>query len=257
MSIDPGLKEAVNTPVSSEVFRNHEEARFWIGKVAVAGEVTNEEIYDSLLHFRANVYVRQMHFLDKESLDVLGREIDSDDARSTQFTVVENQDDGKARLVGTGRLILKRNFDEPLPIEKYFPEVFEKLPIEPNSVEVSRFISRHEDDRTQHTIALSVIRTLTLNSVEQGVRADYCIIEEPLLKLLKMIGLPIEVLGEAKQIDEYGGKLYPVKIDPYKVLESVTSDKSGKMALKRFFGREIRNNGEGFYGSSLTGGLSE
>lgn len=245
-------------PVSPEIFENHQDAIFWIGRVATGREVNMPNYYDGLSRLRAKVYVDEMHFLTKEHLDTFGRESDVDDARSVHIAVIENTSDEEnksARVVGSGRLILKNNYEDTLPIESYFPEIFKDKPIESGSVEVSRFIARHEDRKTQHTIALALIRTMTHISVGADVKADYCIIEKPLYDLLSNIGIPVEQLGESKDITEYGGTLYPVKINPYEILDSLKEDVIGNVVLKRFFKEESSNLGEGYYPKSLTGGI--
>jgi len=238
----------------SEIFKDNQDATFWVGEIADTQQIYDQVVYDAQAKFRADVYVEEMKFLDTTHIDSSGRELDGDDSRSLHFTVLENLGNSEAKVVGAARLIYKNHSSEQLPIEKYFPEIFQDNPLPENAVEVSRFIARHEDDATQHAIALSVIRALTLNSVNKKVEADYCIIEEPLMKLLQMIGIPVETLGQPKDIDEYGGRLYPIRINPYKVIDSVTNDVSGKIILKRFFGKEIENDGLGFYPTELTGG---
>jgi N-acyl-L-homoserine lactone synthetase len=255
--------EAVNPAVSGEIFQTHPDAAYWIGRIAAADPMaSNPDYYDALAQFRANVYVNQMGFLGPEHVDAFGRELDADDDRSVHFAVIENITNGQGpagRIVGSGRLILKRTVEEPLPVEAQFPEIFHDNPIAAGSVEVSRFISRHPDQFTQHAIALAVIRAMSHYSVNNGVEADYCEIEKPLLKLLDVIGLPLEQLGEPKEVMEPGGlrKLYPIRINPYLILESVTKDAHDKIVLKEFFEKEVPNSGEGFYPANLIGGSHE
>ncbi len=251
-----GHETGLGMPASNEIFENHQNAVFWIGKVALGTEVILPDYYDSLLKFRGKWYVNELHYLTEDQIDTFGRESDLDDKRSVHFAVVENDqidNNTQARVIGSGRVISKTSWDEPLPVEQYFPEIFNKRPLEPGSVEVSRFIARHEDRQTQHIVALALIRAMTHYSVESKVRADYCIIEEPLLNLLTSIGIPVEKLAEPKDIPEYGGQLYPVRINPYEILDSVKHDMSGTIALKRFFKEEVPNQGIGFYPKSFTG----
>lgn len=250
----------LGVPVPSEIFANHTESVFWVGKVAMGSTVIRPVYYDGLSRLRAKVYVDEMHFLSSEHLDTFGRESDLDDARSAHFAVIENaspENNNSARIVGSARLILKGENDKTLPIENYFPEIFKADPLESKSIEVSRFIARHENRQTQHTIALSLIRAMTHYSVASNVKAAYCIIETPLLNLLTSIGIPIEMLGGSKDIDEYGGVLFPVKINPYEIIDSIRKDMTGKIALRRFFKEEIINEGVGFYPKTLTGGVND
>lgn len=252
--------ERLGIAVPAEIFNSHTDSAFWVGKVAIGSSVIKPVYYDGLSRLRAKVYVDEMHFLTSEHLDTFGRESDQDDARSAHFAVIENaslENNNSARVVGSARLILKGESDKALPIESYFPEIFNGNPLKAKSIEVSRFIARHENRQTQHTIALSLIRAMTLYSVASNVKAAYCIIEAPLLNLLTSIGIPIEMLGGSKDIEEYGGVLSPVKINPYEIIDSIRRDMTGKIALRMFFKEETPNEGVGFYPKSLTGGIND
>jgi len=246
-----------NSVVSAEIFRGHADAAFWIGKVAL----DEPEYYDALARFRANVYVGQMGFLGPEQIDSQGRELDHDDERSLHFGAIErlkNEGLDSARIVASGRLIVKDCTEEPLPIEAAFPEIFADKPVAVGAVEVSRFISRHDDDFVQHKLALGIIRAMTYYSVNNDIRANYFIIEKPLLKLLTYIGLPLETLGQPKEIVEPGGvsTLYPICIDSRLILDSLKKDVHNRITLRQFFKNEEHNNGEGFYPASLVGGTN-
>lgn len=222
---------------------------YWIGKVSEKDQVYDEGYFDNLSKFRANVYVDELKFLTKDALDDEGREIDLDDRRSVNFAVIDKT---KERIVGSGRLIHKETETPVLPIEHYFPELFENTPISIGSVEISRFIARHDDEMTQHKIALSIIRAMTFYSLENKVEEAYCIIEKPLLEMLKFIGIPLELLAEKpKDIVEYGGVLYPVRIRVNEVLGSVKNDKSGRLGLDTFFSSEAYRGGLGYYPDSF------
>lgn len=242
--------------VSTEVFEDAPKARYWIGKVAVGEHVILPEYFEATGVLRANVYIDEMHFLEPEHRDENGREFDEDDHRSIQFAVVEKtKDNTSARVVGISRLVEKRDDDDLLPIEKLFPEVFASNPAKNNSVEVSRFIARHEKEFTQHLIALSVIRAMTHHSVKNNIDDVYCVIEEPLYKLLSIIGLPMTLLAEPKKLDEYNNtENMAIVIDPRKVIEQVTRDKTGQLPLTQFFAGEDKNQGLGYYASALIGG---
>lgn len=257
-TINYGERLGVSVPV--EIFASHADSAFWVGKVAMGSTVIKPVYYDGLSRLRAKVYVDEMHFLTPEHLDTFGRESDQDDARSAHFAVIENaslENNNSARVVGSARLILKGENDRTLPIENYFPEIFNGNPLEAKSIEVSRFIARHENRQTQHTIALALIRAMTHYSIDANLKEAYCIIETPLLNLLTSIGVPIEMLGGSKEIDEYGGVLFPVRINPYEIIDSIRRDITGKIALRRFFKEEIPNKGVGFYPKSLTGGIND
>lgn len=240
-----------NPEVSDYIFQESLQSNFWVGKVAVGDVVCEPDYYDALTRLRGRVYT-SLGFIDRDDLDSEGRDIDADDKRSVNFAVLENQlnDPGTARVVGSGRLICKDQIDLPLPIEKFFPEIFQDEPLSSSSVEISRLISRHPDNMTQHLVGLSVMRALTRYGLDTGKTMSYCIIEKPLLKLLKYIGIPVEPMGPAKDVPEYGGILYPVRLNPFEIDGSVTRDKSGSVLLRQFFD-DGDNRGQGYYPSNL------
>lgn len=237
--------------VSTEIFNGHEEQNYWVGKVAVNGIALYPEYYDATAVFRGNIYT-DLGFIPSEQLDEFGRDLDGDDVRSVQFSVLERaQDVGAARVIGSGRVIIKSEESEPLPIETHFPDVFADNPIPVNNVEISRFIAKHESASKQHRVALSLIRVMALYGINNSYDTNFCMIEAPLMRHLTSIGLPTEQLGESKNIDELGGELFPVGIKSSEILESVKTDLSGKLLLKKFFENELASGGEGHYDSSF------
>lgn len=262
-------KARVNPEVPVDLFNSHAQAKFWIGRVATMGIADGncEEYYDGLLEFRANVYIHELEFISIEDesgnpilnmngtpvLDEFGRETDDDDERSINFASIEhiNIDTAEegARVVGSGRLIVKQGASRELPIEHYFPELFIDNPLPDHVVEISRFIARHSDTEafTQHKIALGIIRAMVHYAVNNDIEDSYCMIEKPLVKLLNFIGLPLTVIGEPKDVPEYNGILYPVKIEPYKIIDSLEKDKSGTIHLKEFFANTDGHTGDAAY----------
>ncbi len=241
-----------NLDVSSGVFDFREDAMYYIAKVNECGNIISEEYFDALTKFRADTYLH-LGFIATSDVDEKGRDIDIDESRSTSFIVIKKNNntlDGPS-VVGSGRLIYKGSPDRPLPIEQYFPECFEDGPLSNNTVEVSRFISRDPAEINRHMVSLAIIRSLLFEAFEHNIDDSYCIIEKPLLKLLNNIGIPTEVIDEPKDIPNQGGTLYPIEINPYRVLESVKSDKYKIINLKSFF--DDKNRGVGYYSSNLDG----
>lgn len=242
--------------IDPSLFDGHDTARFWIGKTALFNVIENPEMYAASLVLRARVYVHEMKFLPPTALTVSGHESDIDDDRSVHFAVAEQSRDGKeARVTGTARMIVKRDSEDLLPVEENFPEIFAENPIETDCLEVSRFISRHEDRYLQHVVSLSLIRAMTHFSLKNDVPKVYFEIEEEFWDLLSMIGLPMKKVGDLKPIDEYGGTHnMAVEIDPQEIMDAVTQDKTGTLLLTQFFRSEGPNEGLGYYKTSLIGG---
>jgi len=258
MTIDHPNFEGLNPMVPFDIFEERPDFKFWLGRIE---EIQSEELLlNAIGLFRKNVYIEEMQFLPDDAVDDNGLEFDADDKRSTQFVVIENvstEHDKLARLVGYGRLILKRTVGDYLPIEKQFPELFTEE-AKPGSAEVSRFISRHEDGVVQHTIGLSVMRAMVHYGFKNNFGPGYFEIEQPLLRLLDSIGLPLTRLGQSKEVNEPGGKrsLYPISIDPSLILQSVTKDVHNNIILRSFFEQESVNDGIGYYPKELVGGVN-
>jgi N-acyl-L-homoserine lactone synthetase len=247
--------EALDAPVlKTQLFIGQNSNNYWIGRVESLDEEHKDLIQQETEILRGKVYSK-LGYIALDQLDHRGAERDIYDEKSVHFAVIEKIQNGKeefTRVIGTSRLIKKYSADGKLPIEKYFPEIFEAHPIYIGDVEVSRLIARHESDRTQHKVAASLIRAMTYYSYSKGIEADFCIIEKPLMKLLNSMGVPTEILGESKDIPEQGGTLLPVKIEAVKVLDSMRSIDIGKTAMQRFFLRSKVDSGEGFYDESFS-----
>jgi N-acyl-L-homoserine lactone synthetase len=244
--------------VYTEIFKQaSDDAVFWIGKVARMGKIEHPEIYDALLRFRGEVYVKELNFLDSKFLDNQGREIDKYDRRSISFAVVERVKKNEARIVGSIRLITKTNQDDPAeayPIEQYFSELFDS-PVGVSSAEISRFIVRYPElNRFQRMLSLSLIRAITLYAFAEKINGYYCLIEKPLCKLLCKMGIPLQPIGEPKYIEEQNGTLYPAIINAEAMIDALKADSAANCTLRTFFESDLENHGEGFYDASLIGG---
>jgi hypothetical protein len=252
--------------VNSGFFDNAQEGSdFWIGKVASDGTILRPDCYNQLLQFRGNIYVHELGYLPPDSVDKQGRETDADDERSILLGAVEkpegaskdngSRDETNPRVIGSARLVLKKEENNPLPIEEHFSEYFDN-PIQPGiSSEVSRYISRHPDTTQRHAIALALVRAMTYRCVENGIQDAYAVLEKKLHDMLNFVGVDSEQLGESKYIDELNGELYPVVFKPFQVIEDVSSREEKFTLLRGFFkgetGRDISQAGEGFYPRSL------
>lgn len=246
------LRELLPT-VNTEVFTDHADADFYVGKVAMNGSgVSMPNEFLALRQLRANIYIDQMGFLGPDMREVDGGESDVDDHRSAHFAVIENHKDlNQQRLVGGSRLIIKRDKDDRLPIENFFPEIFDNDPAQAGSVEASRFIARHPDKITQHMISFAGIRAMDMQALELQSPYVYAVIEKPLAKLFKLIQLPFEQLSAPKPLNEYSGtQNMAIRIDPKEVLYSAQHE-TGKQVLSDFFKNAVESLGLGYYDKSL------
>lgn len=219
----------------SDIFDGHSESRFAVGHIATGHEVFNgfQPDFDAYLKLRANVYVEQTNMLPSYVVDHLGREQDEDDKRSAHFVVVENnQGKNNVRLVGALRLILKsQNYPNDLPIEDFFPEAFINKAAPYGSAEVSRYISRHENESTQHMIPWLLYGEGMKYFMSEHKGSLYGVVERPLEGSLKSANVPIERIAEPKFIPEYNADNLAIEIDTLKMAQLA-------LASRKRFGRK-------------------
>jgi N-acyl-L-homoserine lactone synthetase len=231
----------LRVPVESDVFRNHPDTPFYLGVVAFHGVALQPEEYAAARELRARVYIDEKGFLTEAERDEHGLESDADDARAVHFAVVENQGEAAPPLVvGTSRLILKvgsaDDGDNRLPVEKYFPEVFDGSPAPDRSVEVSRFIARHPDKRTQRLISLSLMRAMVDWTRTHLHRPGYAIVEESLASMLDAMDLPYTKLADPKLLPRYQTENMPIQLEPDEILRRSRPDLHvGSAAARSFF----------------------
>lgn len=199
------------------------DSRFAVGLVAVNGEalpnLSNE--LSGIYKLRKKVYVDQTSQLDPDAEYPEGEERDDDDKRSASFGVFENQGDGKAQVVATGRIIIKSSTDDLLPVEVEWPEIFEDNPAQVGAFEVSRIISRHGNSTIAGINTSSIYSAITGYAGYYSLGPPYAIVEDWLVKGLNRRhnnGVPHTVIGPPKVVDKYLDTNYPIKIE----LETIT-----------------------------------
>lgn len=239
--------EQLTPVVESSVFESHPEAPFWIGRVATGNVIEKPREYFGAHILRANIYIDQEGFLPAEARSANGGEYDTDDDRSVQFATLENHNQ-ESRVIGTVRLVEKRNRDDILPAEEIFPEAFKDAPAEVGSVEVSRLIAKHSEPLTQTYAALAAIRASDLYCIENGVPNTYAVVERPLYVYLSRMGVPCEKMSELKVTPEYGDtENMVVRINPMKLHENATDIESKYDLLRKFYDGALESLGLGHF----------
>ncbi len=244
--------QAVNTAATTELHERHlfigrEAAACYIGLLATPEVVNMEDELRAALVLRANVYIDEMGFLPASARRIDGTESDADDARSRHFGVIENCGDS-TRVIGGMRAIIKRDEADKLPIERLFPEAFASEDAPVNAVEASRYISRHENRMRQHAAALGLIRAVVAQAVKHDNQPIYAVVEEPLHRLFEIAGLPLEVIGEPKEIPEYNNTVnVALRFDPNEIMAAAANDHDGKLRITPYFKTVHQNDGLGYY----------
>lgn len=181
---------------------------FAIGMVASGAEIIDgrEDMFAAYLRLRARVYADQTRMIDPSLVRPDGTEIDEDDLRSTHWAVFERTADEPerlARVIGCIRTIEKLDRDpRRLPIEDFFSEAFDdELPV--GAVEVSRYISRHENPKIQAAVSGPLFRAVVGHVTAYGMGPTFGVVEEPVERALIDKGVPLTRIAEPKFVDEY------------------------------------------------------
>lgn len=229
----------------TDVFNKRESTSFWIGKVAVPGEVIASNEYLAQRQLRANVYIEQCNYLTEEARQNDGGESDESDNNATQFVVLENGEN--VRAVGSLRMI--ENNSDDLPAQKFFAKETQNLP--KNALEASRFISRHPEAIAQTMISIGLIRVAVLHAL--SLEADiYAVVEEPLARRFSRVGLRYDILNSGKTLPEYNHtNNMLLRFQPERIIESVKKDYEYDFLITPFFNIANLNQGTGYFNSEM------
>lgn len=198
--------------VETDIFDTDRSRKFALVAFGL-GMRENDELFNSYLKLRANVYVYQTGMLPEEVLHSDGTETDEDDERSSHFLVVENRI-GAAAAVACIRLIEKsREHPEQLPVENFFPEAFEEHSAGPNSIEVSRFISCLDSKPDQLTAIMELFKSSLARIRQNELGPVYAVVEEDLERSLGFLGAPPRRIADPQYVEEYNDSNVGIEID--------------------------------------------
>ena len=159
--------------------------------------------------FRGRVYVIERNFRDPDVLDLRGGETDEFDPHSVHFLA---SDGATGQLIGCVRSIAVP--DGEFPLQHHFPTALERSGIDGQScVEVSRFIADHDSFRVRRTTSLLLIRSVVRDCIARNRSHTIFIVEEPFARWLGRLGVPVELIGEYKEIPEEHGVLAPIAVN--------------------------------------------
>jgi len=245
----PLLPENFNPAVETALFAANPEAHFWLGVVASERELAHPVERHAAGVLRANIYIDQWHFLPTEARQADGSESDADDERSTHYAALYKDPHKQvAHVGGNMRVIRKRHEQEPLPVERLFPEAFTESPAPVNAIEASRFIANHNDKLTQSAISLGLIRAVVLAAYEQGQQPIYAVVESKLERRFKQVGLPVTRIAEPKPLGEYNNTVnMALRFDPVEIVETTERDQEVAHMITAFFRTSRENGGVGLY----------
>lgn len=197
----------VTPVVRTDLFAPSPGSRFAV--VALGHGLRANPLYTAYLELRTGVYTVQTGMLDPSTL-VYGLDIDDDDDRSAAFLVVENRAPAPV-AVACVRVIERLGSDNrSLPADALYG-----LDLKSGSVEVSRYIARL-DNAAHQARALSELLRSTIAHIRQ-VGADdhvYAIVERPLERVLRIMGVGLARLAEPVWLEEYQGVNVAIQLDP-------------------------------------------
>lgn len=205
--------------VETDIFERNMNKQFALVAFGL-GMRENDELFNSYLKLRANVYVHQTGMLAEEALHADGTETDEDDERSSHFVVLENRL-GAAAAVACIRLIEKsEEHPAPLPVENFFPEAFYGMAAQPKSIEVSRFISCLDNKPHQLTAILELFKSGLARIKQEDLGPVYAVVEEQLERSLGFLGAPPRRIAKPQYVEEYNDSNVGIEIDTVAMTKS-------------------------------------
>lgn len=230
--VDPTVSNADVIPdFQSDIFYEQPEARFATGVVAYGHQSLpgRESAFDAYLRLRANVYVNQTRMLPPDSV-INGREIDQDDDRSAHLAIIENA--GRIqRVVGCMRIIHGGPFGV-LPIQSYFPEANLSTNSRSNSVEISRYILRHERASIQDKLKANLFPVAVAYLSQKKLGPTFAVVEPPVEANLVAAGVPLERIAPPKYVPEYRGYNVGVLINIAQMAKGFEARSPGMITAK-------------------------
>lgn len=224
--------EQVIPVIQSSVFDGHPGASFAVAIVRDGGQVregfsAESEGYGRL---RGNVYALQQGYMPEEELNPDGTEDDADDLRSVHFVVLQRREE-IVRVVGGQRFIVKAGVDdEPLPVEKHFPDAFSE-PAPANSTETSRLIARNGDPAFHILTKWLLLSAGLTYALERNLGPMYGAVEYGFARRLQADGVPVVQLGEARHVPEFNARKMPIEIMLADMRRNMLSKRHGILEL--------------------------
>lgn len=164
------------------------------------GDSSDSPLFTDYQGFRYKIY-SEGGILTKTSKSGGNVEVDGDDKRSAHFAVTF----GGTAVVGSMRLIQKSNETDPLPVEGFFSSYFNKHPVVPTSVEVSRFaLGTEVPSNLRRRVIMALIGTAFRYFKDNNCVGAFATVERPFMGLLTRAEVPFRVLGPPAIVPKYG-----------------------------------------------------
>lgn len=154
-------------------------------------QIINTEELTELQRLRYEIYCLEKHFLPVADYPD-GIESDEFDPHSIHFIAVDN--DEAPNILGTLRLI--RDSEYGFPVESHF-SLYQPIEDRHRSVELSRLIVNPSVRKRQtNPILMGLSREAYRYCLAKDIQDCYAVLETPLLRILRRLGLPFEAMGD-------------------------------------------------------------
>lgn len=197
----------ITPPVYADVFAASPDSEFAI--IALGDGLRANAAYSGYIDLRTGVYTTQTGMLNSASL-IYGVDIDDDDDRSTAFVVVQNRHPHPVAVACTRVIACAGSHDRLLPADALYG-----LGLGTAGVEVSRYIGRLDNPQHQSQALSELLRSTIAHILEVGAEDHvYAIVERPLERVLRIMGVGVSRVAEPVWLDEYQGVNVAIKLDP-------------------------------------------
>ena len=183
-----------------------------------------EEQKRTCYKMRYDVMCQELGWLSQDSATPEERD-EYDKTQSINFLVLDDNDNP----IGTTRMIMEG--DIPLPIEKHFNiDSREQMNMDHGRIilaaEGSRFIVPQNSEYRHHEVSVTMCNAIVEKSQELGVSHVFVSADHKVFRLLRMIGLPLKQIGEAKYY--MGSKTVPSIFSPDKCTGKLSKSRNNK-----------------------------
>jgi N-acyl-L-homoserine lactone synthetase len=182
----------------------------WLGVVASGRQnLTTPNGYDLSRRFRKSIYVDELGWASSSDSNP-DYEEDEHDEQSTHVALIDFDSASEAHQISAHVRYIHRSGNTVLPVEDEFSLT---TPLEQNSLEVSRLISRHPNRRIQMLGSVLLV-SHTIGTLHKLQATGYATIEKKLLRMVSNMGMSVERITEPKVLAEYGDTSnFAVRID--------------------------------------------
>lgn len=222
------------TEFRSDIFDQYPNSRFATGLIANGTRPVEglEDTFRAYATLRARTYIDEEKYLPEEVRLQDGTELDEDDARSTHFAVIENMGDYQ-KVVATMRVIHGGSLGR-LPIEEYFPDFPYSTNHSGKAIEISRFISRHEDKQIKQQLKWNLFTSVLSYVMHSKLGPTYAVVDKRLEEGLSISGVPVQRIAEPIFVHKYNSHNVGILIDTQGLSRRIEADTPGALAAMDF-----------------------